>query len=191
LNGAVEMYRSAEELMKSPQRQDLLHLIEQEPGMTLSSLARALGWNPTPTVYHLDKLVDAKVVAIHKIGDTSHYAPKSGDRHYNSMASALQDPTRKRIVQLMCKEPVANNKTLAEGTDNTPSMITYHMQILAAAELVIVTRHGREKCHTLTPEAKDAALLYFEKHPDKKQEAHPANLWEKAKAEVPPIAASD
>jgi len=64
---------------------------------------------------------------------------------------ALGDPTRRKLLDLLCE---ANGQTLGqlcENLDMTRQSATQHLEILEAANLVSSVRRGREKLHFINP----------------------------------------
>ncbi len=64
---------------------------------------------------------------------------------------ALGDPTRRKLLDLLCER---NGQTLAQlcaGLAMTRQSATQHLALLEAANLVKTTRRGREKLHFINP----------------------------------------
>jgi DNA-binding transcriptional ArsR family regulator len=64
---------------------------------------------------------------------------------------ALGDPTRRRLLDLLCER---NGQTLGELCENLEmarQSATQHLGILEAASLVSTVRRGREKLHFINP----------------------------------------
>jgi DNA-binding transcriptional ArsR family regulator len=64
---------------------------------------------------------------------------------------ALADPTRRRLLDLLC---VRNGQTLGqlcENLDMARQSVSQHLEILEAANLVSTARRGREKLHFINP----------------------------------------
>ncbi|WP_375688073.1 ArsR/SmtB family transcription factor [Pseudooceanicola sp. LIPI14-2-Ac024] len=64
---------------------------------------------------------------------------------------ALGDPTRRRLLDLLCE---ANGQTLGQlcgGLDMTRQSVTQHLGLLEDANLVTTRRRGREKLHFINP----------------------------------------
>lgn len=64
---------------------------------------------------------------------------------------ALGDPTRRRLLDLLCE---ANGQTLGQLCQNlamTRQSATQHLDLLEAANLVTPVRRGREKRHYINP----------------------------------------
>jgi DNA-binding transcriptional ArsR family regulator len=64
---------------------------------------------------------------------------------------ALGDPTRRRLLDLLCERNGQTLGQLCEGLTMTRQSATQHLEILAAANLISTSRRGREKLHFLNP----------------------------------------
>lgn len=69
----------------------------------------------------------------------------------DTVFKALADPTRRRLLDLLCEK---NGQTLGElcrNLDMARQSATQHLGILEAANLVSTVRRGREKLHFINP----------------------------------------
>jgi DNA-binding transcriptional ArsR family regulator len=64
---------------------------------------------------------------------------------------ALGDPTRRKILDLLCAQNGQSLGQLCQHLDMARQSATQHLQILEAANLVSTTRRGREKLHFINP----------------------------------------
>ncbi|MBH1965211.1 MAG: helix-turn-helix transcriptional regulator [Comamonadaceae bacterium] len=64
---------------------------------------------------------------------------------------ALGDPTRRRLLDLLCEQNGQSLGQLCETLDMTRQSATQHLEILEAANLISTARRGREKLHFLNP----------------------------------------
>ncbi|WP_146591069.1 ArsR/SmtB family transcription factor [Puniceibacterium confluentis] len=64
---------------------------------------------------------------------------------------ALADPTRRRLLDLLCEENGQTLRRLCEDLDMTRQSVTQHLGLLEAANLVTTTKRGREKLHFINP----------------------------------------
>lgn len=62
---------------------------------------------------------------------------------------ALADPARRRLLDRLNEHNGQNLNDLCEGMDMTRQSVTKHLEILEAANLVVVIRRGRERLHYL------------------------------------------
>ena len=71
--------------------------------------------------------------------------------------AALGDPTRLRLVSLLCAGGLLSIAQLSAGTAITRQGVTKHLQVLAEAGLVRDQKCGRERRWQLAPERIDEA----------------------------------
>jgi DNA-binding transcriptional ArsR family regulator len=64
---------------------------------------------------------------------------------------ALADPGRRKLLDLLHDTDGRTLTGLCEHMDMTRQAVTQHLDVLAASNLVITTRRGREKLHFLNP----------------------------------------
>ena len=64
---------------------------------------------------------------------------------------ALGDPTRRKLLDLLCETNGQTLGQLCENLDMTRQSATQHLEILEAANLVSTVRRGREKLHFINP----------------------------------------
>ncbi|KQU66783.1 ArsR family transcriptional regulator [Aminobacter sp. DSM 101952] len=64
---------------------------------------------------------------------------------------ALGDPTRRRLLDLLCEQNGQTLGQLCENLEMTRQSATQHLEILEAANLVSTVRRGREKLHFINP----------------------------------------
>ena len=64
---------------------------------------------------------------------------------------ALGDPTRRRLLDLLCEQNGQTLGQLCENLDMARQSATQHLDTLEAANLVSTVRRGREKLHFINP----------------------------------------
>ena len=64
---------------------------------------------------------------------------------------ALADPTRRKLLDLLCESNGQTLGELCEHLDMTRQAVTQHIGVLEEANLVTVQWRGREKLHFLNP----------------------------------------
>ena len=64
---------------------------------------------------------------------------------------ALGDPTRRRLLDLLCEENGQTLGQLCTQLDMARQSVTQHLDLLEAANLVSTVRKGREKLHFINP----------------------------------------
>lgn len=71
--------------------------------------------------------------------------------------AALGDPTRLRLIALLCAGGALSITQLTAATTITRQAVTRHLEVLADARLVCDVRQGRERLWKLEPSRIDAA----------------------------------
>jgi DNA-binding transcriptional ArsR family regulator len=69
----------------------------------------------------------------------------------NKVFKALGDPTRRRLLDLLCEENGQTLGQLCEHLDMARQSATQHLGILEEASLVTTVWRGREKLHFINP----------------------------------------
>lgn len=64
---------------------------------------------------------------------------------------ALGDPTRRKILDLLCETNGQTLGQLCEPLAMTRQSASQHIELLVAANLVTIVRRGREKLHFINP----------------------------------------
>jgi DNA-binding transcriptional ArsR family regulator len=65
---------------------------------------------------------------------------------------ALADPVRRSLLEQLRADGPSSLVALADGRPITRQGVTKHLDVLAAAGLVTITRRGRERIHEVDPE---------------------------------------
>ncbi|MFF8955107.1 ArsR/SmtB family transcription factor [Streptomyces sp. NPDC014894] len=79
----------------------------------------------------------------------------------DTVLTALADPTRRRLLELLAAEHEATATTLAEHLPVSRQAVVKHLAVLDAAGLVSSARVGREVRHTVRPAALDATARWM------------------------------
>ena len=82
-------------------------------------------------------------------------------RRAGAVFAALADPTRRQVVELLSGEESATATELADRLPVTRQAVTKHLAALADADLVAMTRAGREVRYALRPEAMSDAVEWM------------------------------
>ncbi len=64
---------------------------------------------------------------------------------------ALGDPTRRKLLDLLCAQNGQTLGQLCEHLDMSRQSATQHIEVLASANLVSTVWRGREKLHFINP----------------------------------------
>ena len=83
------------------------------------------------------------------------------DEQAGAVFSALADPTRRQIVELLSKRGAQTATELAGRLPITRQGVAKHLDLLEDAGLVEWSRTGRESRYRLTPEPFETAALWM------------------------------
>ena len=64
---------------------------------------------------------------------------------------ALGDPTRRKLLDLLCEKNGQTLGQLCENLDMARQSATQHIDLLEAANLISTVKRGREKLHFINP----------------------------------------
>jgi DNA-binding transcriptional ArsR family regulator len=132
------------EVVGHPARQQLLQLIEAEPGIHFKEMARRTGLPNGSLVHHLETLRrGGQVVARPSGGYTLYFLGSSIPAGSAETASALKADGARKILDLVRQQPGLSSADVAARCGLQPSTVTYHVQRLQAAGLLTGLRDGR------------------------------------------------
>lgn len=69
----------------------------------------------------------------------------------DTIFKALGDPTRRRLLDLLCEQNGQTLSQLCDHLDMARQSATQHLDLLEAANLVSTVKRGREKLHFINP----------------------------------------
>ena len=67
--------------------------------------------------------------------------------------SALADPTRRQIVELLARDGPTSATAIVEHFSLTPSAISQHLKVLREAQLVQMDKHAQQRIYQVNPDA--------------------------------------
>jgi ArsR family transcriptional regulator, arsenate/arsenite/antimonite-responsive transcriptional repressor len=74
------------------------------------------------------------------------------DREVLLISAALADPTRYRLLKLICGRETVTSQGLCELLDVSPATISHHLRQLRDADLIVSIRDGRRRLHRVRRE---------------------------------------
>jgi len=83
-------------------------------------------------------------------------------RHVDEVFGALADPTRRRVVETLARGGTVTASGLAEQLPMTRQAVSKHLLALQGAELLSVSRIGRETHYELRPQPLDEAARWIQ-----------------------------
>ena len=69
------------------------------------------------------------------------------------MFSALSEPTRRRILELLARNGPLSATDISDQFHVTPSAISQHLKVLREAKLVLVEKRAQQRLYRLNPDA--------------------------------------
>ena len=85
---------------------------------------------------------------------------------------ALGDPTRRKLLDLLCERNGQTLGQLCENLDMARQSATQHIEILEAANLVSTVWRGREKLHFIRPVPLHEVYERWVRKPNDRSAAH-------------------
>ncbi|WP_218044359.1 ArsR/SmtB family transcription factor [Kiloniella laminariae] len=76
---------------------------------------------------------------------------KDAGKNEDKVFKALADPSRRKLLDLLCEENGQTLNQLCEHLNMARQSTTQHIAILEAANLLSTVRRGREKLHFINP----------------------------------------
>lgn len=147
LGGVAGFSRIADdELLQHPMRQRIFQVIQENPGIHASGLARAAGSGWGTIVHHLDKLEKGGLVATRKVNNQKCYFEMGGkvSRQDMAIASAVRQGTANHIASFVTSHPMTSQKMLAENLGISPALTSFHVKKLVHQGVLDRVRHGKE-----------------------------------------------
>jgi DNA-binding transcriptional ArsR family regulator len=131
------------DLLDNPLRAELVERIGAQPGIHQQELVRAVGRGNGSVEHHLEKLVEAGLVArVPGQGYTCYFPPGKMDHKLMAAAPLLKSPVARAILKAAANEPGVSSSVLAQRLSVSAPTVHYHVSRLAEAGLVAGTREG-------------------------------------------------
>lgn len=131
--------RVREDPLGSPQRVRLLQAVEQEPGLGMKALGRALAWpSPSTLKHHLKVLEAAGLVRVERNGRVLSVWPTSrrfGDRE-EAVRNALLNPVWRRVLEAVVGGAVTQ-RMLEGALGVAQSVVSWHVRHLVTAGMLV------------------------------------------------------
>ncbi len=83
-------------------------------------------------------------------------------RHVDAVFVALADPTRRRVVETLARGGTVTASGLAAQLPMTRQAVAKHLSALRGADLLSVSRSGRETHYKLRPQPLDEAAHWIQ-----------------------------
>ncbi|WP_276271217.1 winged helix-turn-helix transcriptional regulator [Haloarcula litorea] len=128
-------------------RESLHERIAENPGTYVAELARRTDTHVSTVRYHVRVLVDEGLVERRSERGRTHLSPAGSD---DGPAPAVEDGTRRSILDSLAQQGAATGEELSERLDLSKSTLSYHLQRLADDGLIAREEAGREVVNVLT-----------------------------------------
>lgn len=144
--GAVALYSrlTRSELLDNGHRDAVYRLVQESPGIALTEIAKRTGLGWGTTVYHLDRLERAQMVASERVGPHRCYFPMGTvPRAARKGIGALKADTTRSVATFLVTRPGATQTELCEGLGLSASAASKQVTKLECAGLVRREREGK------------------------------------------------
>ena len=135
-----------DEVLENENRNKIIDLILNEPGIHFNELLRKSELAPGNLVWHLDILETYKVIGKKRIGNFIAYFPYYQKNPISNLDLKLsKSKLTLDILEIIEKEPGIWNSVITKRKKVDHKTIHYHIKKLIDLELVIVKKEGRRK----------------------------------------------
>lgn len=145
-----------EDLLELPTRRQLYDVVRRSPGIGAREVQRAAGTGWGETVYHLDRLTNARLLHRERSGHQDHYFVAElpiGDRGLLRLA---RSPSARRLIVALLEAPNSTVPDLTARTGLSSGRISVHLGRLA--EIGILRTGRRDRFRTFDVADRDRVL---------------------------------
>lgn len=133
-----------DELLDNGTRRAIYDLVEAEPGIHFSEIARRLDLSNGRLAHHLDKLLDAELIVERKTGHHRCFSlPGQLAPEVSKTLDAIKSPGARRVLEATL-EGAASIQAVAEQADVAMSTASYHVDRLESEGLLAAEKRGRK-----------------------------------------------
>ncbi|MEA3137214.1 MAG: hypothetical protein QOC71_1495 [Thermoplasmata archaeon] len=134
------------DLLEHPLRSQIFQVIQTNPGIHASGLARQVGAGWGTITHHLEKLEKGHLVAIRKVNNQKCFFENGGKVSRQDMAviGAVKGDTAGDIASFVTSHPMTSQKQMAESLDLSPALVSFHVKKLVNLGVLDKVRHGKE-----------------------------------------------
>ncbi|TXT61448.1 MAG: hypothetical protein BAJALOKI2v1_30069 [Promethearchaeota archaeon] len=135
-----------EEVLENKNRDKIIELILDNPGIHFNQLLRKTGLAPGNLVWHLDVLETYKVVGKKRVGNYLAYFPYYGKNPISNIDLKLQkSELTLRVLEMIEEKPGIYNKIITNRLEINRKTIDYHIKKLMELNLIFRKKDGRKK----------------------------------------------
>lgn len=135
-----------DELLEHPLRSQIFQVIQSNPGIHASGLARQVGAGWGTITHHLEKLEKGHLVATRKINNQKCFFEQGGrvSRTDMAIAGAVRGDTASDIAGFVLGHPMTSQKDMAAALGISPALVSFHVKKLVNLGVLDKVRHGKE-----------------------------------------------
>jgi DNA-binding transcriptional ArsR family regulator len=135
-----------DDLLEHPLRAQIFQVIQTNPGVHASGLARQVGVGWGTITHHLEKLEKGHLVATRKVNNQKCFFENGGkvSRQDMAIAGAVKGDTAGDIAGFVTSHPMTSQKQMAEALDLSPALVSFHVKKLVNLGVLDKVRHGKE-----------------------------------------------
>ena len=144
------MFQDANEssLLRQVERRRIYDYLRERPGIHLRKMQRELGMALGTLEYHLYRLERAGMVAVRRLGRFKAYYPEGMvDLRDKDLLYFLRQEMPRRIAMASVERPGVTFQELAAWVPISPSTLSFHLQKLTKAGILVSDKLGREKTY--------------------------------------------
>lgn len=136
---------SKNELLDNKIRADMFQLIQANPGINASELARRMNIAWGTATHHLHKLRQERLVAIRLQAHQKCYFANGGTYtpHEMDVLTATKHPTAKRIAEFLVQNGPRCHRDISQSLGLSPALVSFHVSKLVELNLITRRRDGR------------------------------------------------
>lgn len=146
-----------DELLDHELRRRMVEIVREEPAVNTSEIAEKLGVDVTTVLYHARRLDDADLVVTKRCnGEVVFFDPTRHPKAMRGVAAAIRHETKRRLVDLVAREPGLNLSEAARCLDRAPSTIKRHADGLVEEGVLEDVDDGAARRLTVAEDAREA-----------------------------------
>lgn len=156
----MNMGNPEERLLDLETRRLLYRYVEQNPGMHLRGVQRALDMPLGTVEYHLHQMEKAGLLVSRDDGRFKAFFVKEGlDRRDKDVLYYVRQENPRRIMIHLLENPGASHAQVVKALPVGASTVSFHLSKLVKAQLVREERQGRSKSFFVVDEQRVAGVL--------------------------------
>jgi predicted transcriptional regulator len=134
------------QLLEHPLRAQVFQVIQNNPGIHASELARKVGVGWGTIVHHLDKLEKGRLVTTRRVQNQKCFFEDGGkvSRQDMAIAGAMRGDSAALITAYVSAHPMTSQKQMSEELRISPALASFHVKKLTALGVLEKVRRGKQ-----------------------------------------------